>query len=117
MSETWNKNLDPREYQSVYLGRGYYGEGVHDPVRVLLTNLRDEESSHSGSRSSSERVSELEALKAVAALSLLTDDIEHLVDELSSLGVVSLGPVVSGSGLTEDEIVRSEELTEGASSD
>ena len=30
---------------------------------------------------------------------------------------MTLGPVVSGSGLTEDEVVRSEELTEGSSSD
>ena len=30
---------------------------------------------------------------------------------------MTLGPVVSGSGLTEDEVVRSEKLTEGSSSD
>ena len=30
---------------------------------------------------------------------------------------MTLGPVVSGSGLTEDEVVRSEELTERSSSD
>ena len=30
---------------------------------------------------------------------------------------MTLGPVVSGSGLSEDEVVRSEELTEGSSSD
>ena len=31
--------------------------------------------------------------------------------------VVSLGPVVSGSGLSEDEVIGSEELTERSSSD
>ena len=30
---------------------------------------------------------------------------------------MALSPVVSSSGLTEDEVVRSEELTEGSSSD
>ena len=30
---------------------------------------------------------------------------------------MALGPVVSGSGLTEDEVVGSEELTEGSGSD
>jgi hypothetical protein len=44
-------------------------------------------------------VRDLEALEAVAALGLLADDVEHRVDELGALGVVPLGPVVSGSGL------------------
>ena len=60
---------------------------------------------------------DLEALKAVATLSLLSDDIEDGVDELSSLGVVTLSPVVTGSGLSEDEVVGSEELTERSGSD
>ena len=59
----------------------------------------------------------LESLKAVATLSLLSDNIEDGVDELGSLGVMSLGPVVSGSGLSEDEVVGSEELSEGTGSD
>ena len=60
---------------------------------------------------------ELESLHAVAGLGLLTDDIEDGVDELSSLGVVSLGPVVSGSGLSEDEVVGAEELSERSGTD
>ena len=60
---------------------------------------------------------DLEALKAVASLSFFSGDVEDGVDELSTLGVVSLGPVVSSSGLSEDEVVRSEELTEGSGSD
>jgi hypothetical protein len=62
-------------------------------------------------------VSNLEALEAVAAFSLLSDDVEDGVDELGTLGVVTLGPVVASAGLTEDEIVRAEKLTEGASTD
>jgi proteasome assembly chaperone (PAC2) family protein len=60
-------------------------------------------------------VGDLEALKAVAALSLAADDIEDLVDELGTLSVMTLGPVVASTGLTEDEVVGTEELTEGTS--
>ncbi len=59
----------------------------------------------------------LKALKAIAALSLFADDVEDGIDQLSTLGVVALGPVVTGAGLTEDEIVGAEELTEGAGAD
>jgi hypothetical protein len=62
-------------------------------------------------------VGDLETLEAVTALSLTADNIENLIDQLGTLGVVTLGPVVSGTGLTEDEVVRSEELTEWASTD
>jgi hypothetical protein len=62
-------------------------------------------------------VGDLETLEAVAALSFLSNDIEDGVDQLSTLGVVALSPVVTGSTLTEDEVVWSEKLTEGASSD
>ena len=40
-----------------------------------------------GARATAERVSDLEALEAVAALGLLADDVKHRVDELSTLGV------------------------------
>jgi len=62
-------------------------------------------------------VGDLETLEAIATFSLLSDDIEDGVDELSSLGVVTLGPVVTGTGLSENEVVWSEELTEWAGSD
>ena len=57
-----------------------------------LADLGDEESSHSGSGSSSQRVRDLEALQAVARLGLLADHVQHGVDQLGSLSVVSLGP-------------------------
>ena len=100
-----------------HLGRGDDGEGDHLSVGVLLTDLGDEESTHAGAGTTTERVGDLEALKAIATLSLLADDIEDGVNELSTLGVVALGPVVTGTSLTEDEVVRAEELTEGAGAD
>ena len=48
-------------------------------------------------------------MKAVAVLGLLADDVEDGVDELGALGVVSLGPVVAGAGLAEDEVVGAED--------
>ena len=60
---------------------------------------------------------DLESLEAVAAFSFLSSDIEDGVDEFGTFGVVTLGPVVSGTGLSEDEVVGSEELTEGSGSD
>ena len=71
----------------------------------LLADLGDEERSHTGASSAAERVADLEALEAVARLGLLAHDVEHGVDELSALRVVSLGPVVAGSRLAEHEVV------------
>ena len=100
-----------------HLGGGDDGEGAHDSVGVLLSDLGDQKGSHTGASTTTEGVGDLEALKAVAALSLLADNVEDGVDELSTLGVVTLGPVVTSTALTEDEVVGSEELTEGAGSD
>ncbi len=92
-------------------------EGGHHTVGVLLSDLGDQQSSHSGSGSTTHGVGHLEALQAVARLGLLADDVQHGVDQLSTLGVVAFGPVVSGSGLTEHEVIRAEELTERTSTD
>merc|ERR1712166_1158836 len=99
------------------LGGWHDGEGAHNSVGVLLTDLGDKEGSHSGSGTTTEGVGDLESLEAIAALSFLADDIEDGVDELGSFGVMSLGPVVTGTGLSEDEVVGAEELTERSSTD
>jgi hypothetical protein len=62
-------------------------------------------------------VGNLETLEAIATFGFLSDDIEDGVDKFGTLGVMTLGPVVTGTGLTEDEVVWSEELTEWSSSD
>ncbi len=49
-------------------------------------------------------------LQAVAALRLLPHDIQDRVDELGTFGVVTFGPVVSSSGLSEHEVIGSEDL-------
>ena len=100
-----------------YLRGWHYGECVHDPVWVFLTDLGDEECSHAGAGATTEGVCQLESLKTVAALRFFADNIEYGVYELSTLGVVSLGPVVSCSALSEYKVVWTEDLAEGAGSD
>ena len=93
------------------------GEGSHDSVWVLLSDLGDEEGSHTGSGTTTEGVGDLETLEAIASFGFLSNDIEDGVDKLGTFGVMTLGPVVTGTGLSEDEVVWSEELTEWSSSD
>merc|ERR1719486_1146202 len=99
------------------LGGRHDGESAHDTVGVFLTDLGDEEGAHAGAGTATEGVGDLETLEAVAAFGFLADNVEDGVDELSTFGVVTLGPVVTGTGLTEDEVVWSEELTEWSSTD
>lgn len=49
-------------------------------------------------------------LKAIAALGFFADNVKNRVDQFSSFSVVTFGPVVTGSTLAKDEIVRAEEL-------
>merc|ERR1711885_41901 len=50
-----------------HLGGGHDGEGAHHSVGVLFTDLGDEEGSHTGSGTTTERVGDLESLEAIAA--------------------------------------------------
>jgi len=100
-----------------HLGGWHDGEGAHDSVWVLFSDLGDEEGSHTGSGTTTEGVGDLETLEAIATFSFLSNDVEDGVDQLSTFGVMTLGPVVTGSTLSEDEVVWSEELTEWSSSD
>ena len=70
------------------LGGGDDGVCAHHAIGEILADLRDQERTHTGTSTTTERVGDLEALKALTCLSLLADDIEDLVDELSTLGVV-----------------------------
>jgi hypothetical protein len=100
-----------------HLRRRNDGVGRHHSVRVLLTDLGDKESTETRSGTTTHGVAELEALEAVARLGLLTDDVEDGVNELGSLGVVTLGPVVSCTSLAENKVIGAEKLTERTSTD
>lgn len=55
---------------------------------------------------------DLEPLETIGPLGFLSDDIEDLVDELGSFGVMTLGPVVSGTGLSVDHVIGPEEVSQ-----
>ena len=99
------------------LGGGDNREGAHHAVGVLLADLGDQESSHSRASASSERMGQLESLEAVAAFSLLADNIEDAVDEFRTLRVVSFAPVVSSTRLAENKVIRPEDLPIGSRAD
>ena len=92
-------------------------ECFHDSVWVFFSDFGNQKSSHTRSGSTTQRVGDLESLKAVASFGFFSDDIQNWVDQFSSFGVMSFGPVISGSGLSENEVVWSEELSEWSSSD
>ena len=99
------------------LGGGDDGEGHHDSVGVLLAELGDEEGAHAGTGATAEGVADLEALEAVAGFGFLAADVEDGVDEFGTFGVVTLGPVVAGASLAEDEVVGAEDLAVGTGAD
>ena len=102
-----------RLYDDVgHLRRGDDGECVHDPVWILFSDFGDEEGSHSGSGSTTEGVIELKSLQAIATFRLFAHDVENGVDQLGSFRIMPLGPIVTRTGLTENEIVWPEQLTE-----
>jgi len=92
-------------------------EGVHDAVRVLFTDLADEQRAHARASATTQWVCQLEALQTVAALGFLADDVKHRVDQLGALRVVTLGPVVAGTALTKHEVVWAEDLAEWTGAD
>ena len=46
-----------------HLGAGHHGVGVHDPVRILLPDLGDEERPHAGPGAAAQGVGQLETLR------------------------------------------------------
>jgi len=103
-------------------GVGHFGggddrEGFHDSVGIFFSDLGDQESTHTGSGTTTQGVGDLESLETVTTFSFFSDDIQDGVDQFSTFGVVALGPVVTSTSLTEDEVVGSEELSEGSGSD
>ena len=102
---------------ATHLGGGDDGEGVHDSVGVFLTDFGDEERAHAAAGAAAQRVGQLEPLQAVARLRLLPDDVQDRVDQLGSLRVMTLGPVIPGARLAEHKIVWSKDLSERSGSD
>ena len=81
-----------------HLRRRNHRECAHDPVRVLLADLGDQQRAHPAPGAPSKRVAELEPLQAIAALRLLPHHVQHRIDQFRALGVVPLRPVVPRPG-------------------
>mmetsp|Transcript_20232 Transcript_20232/g.46851 ORF Transcript_20232/g.46851 Transcript_20232/m.46851 type:complete len:400 (-) Transcript_20232:106-1305(-) len=81
---------------------------AHDTIRVLFTNLGNQESSHTRACSTSHGMCDLETLKHITSLSLLTHHLHDSIHKLGALRVVTLGPVVTSAALTEHKVVRAE---------
>jgi hypothetical protein len=82
------QHLANRTQEGTHFGRGHNGERAHHTVGIFLADLRDQERTHTRASAATERVCDLESLKAVASFCLLSDDIQHGVDELSALSIV-----------------------------
>jgi hypothetical protein len=92
-------------------------ESSHHSVRVLFADLGNQESTHTGTSTTTKRVGDLEPLERVTVLGLASHDIKNRINKLSTFGVVSLGPVVAGTRLTKNEVVGAEEVAVGATAD
>lgn len=66
------------------LWRGDDGKGTHHSIWVFLSDLGDEQCTHTGTGTTTKGVSDLETLKTVGRLCLTTDDVEDGVNELST---------------------------------
>ena len=83
----------------------------HDhAVGELLLDLRQQQGTHSGTGTTSQRVRHLETLKALAGLRLATKNVHGLVHQLGALRVVSLGPVVASAVRAVHKVVGLEHL-------
>merc|ERR1719464_1881596 len=56
---------------------------------------------------------QLEALEAIASFSFLPNHIQDTVNQLCSLSIMSLSPIVASSTLSEYKVVRPEDLAIG----
>ena len=70
------------------LRAGYDGVRAHHTIGVILADLGDQECAHTGTSTTTQGVGDLETLQGVATLRLLSDDVENLVYQLSTLSVI-----------------------------
>lgn len=56
-------------------------------------------------------------LEAITILSFLPNNIKNRIDELGTFCVMTFGPIVASTGLSKDEVVRTEDLAIGTGPD
>jgi len=99
------------------LGGRIDGVGGSDSVWVSISDLQQKQGSHTGTGSSSKGVEELESLRSIALLDFHADSVQDFLDQFGTFGVVTLGPVVTSSVVSEAHVVGLEKRSDGASFD
>ena len=84
------------------------GESFHNSIGVFFSDFGDKECTHTRTSTATERVGDLETLEAIATFGFFSDDIKDRVDKFSTFGVMSFGPIVTSTSLSENEVIRSE---------
>ena len=87
---------------------------VHPQVLLTFSDLGQQQGTHSGASTTTQGVCKLESRQAVTSLGLAANNVNDLLNQLSTLGVVALCPVVGGRRLAIDKVVGSEQLTQGS---
>jgi len=62
------------------LWRRNNGEGRHHSIGVLLANLAEQKSTHTRTRASTKRMSDLETLKTLTSFGFTSNNIQNLID-------------------------------------
>ena len=73
-----------------HLWRWNHGECFHDAIRIFLAHFGDQQRSHASTSAAAKRVAKLESLQAITPLSFFSNHIQDRVNQLSTLGVVTL---------------------------
>lgn len=96
--------IPPTDSARTNLGGRNDGESAHHSIGELLSDLGDQERTHTGTGTTTEGVGDLETLQTVDSFGFFSDDIEDRVDEFGTFSVMALGPVVTSTGLTKDAV-------------
>mmetsp|Transcript_3997 Transcript_3997/g.8803 ORF Transcript_3997/g.8803 Transcript_3997/m.8803 type:complete len:283 (+) Transcript_3997:666-1514(+) len=104
-------------HRVAHLGGRHHRVRAHHPIRKLLTNLGNQQSSHSRAGPASERVRDLEPLQAVTVFRLTPNHVHHGVHQFRAFRVVPLCPVVSRARLSKHGVVRSVQRAEFGAAD
>ena len=100
------------EHHIGHLRGRHHRKSGHHSVRVLFFDSLHEKISESRASATAERLGNLEALEGICVFSLFAHHIECLINDLSALCVIALGPAVASAVLPEDHVVWAEEAAD-----
>ena len=91
------------DHRARHLRRRYYRVGGHNSIGVLFFQFADQQRAQTAARTTADRMAQLETLQTVASFGFLSYDVQDLVHNLSSLGVVTFSPVVAFEAIQKKE--------------